>query len=232
MANRSAPARPGQPVEPESEFPSKAPPTLRLERRLTASQAARHTRLREAARELAAKGGYAAVTMRNVADRAGMGLATVYRYFSSKDHLIAEVHAARSQELIASLRADPPGGASAVERLNACFARMFEVTAENLELSAAGVAAVTSGDPAASAPEYWQTTVIAPYLDATLGDEDVGDRRALGEILGHLFFSLMVAMTGGHMSAGEATAVMGRAADLMLGSSGDVDRRTSGQSVA
>jgi AcrR family transcriptional regulator len=192
-------------------------PTLRLERRLTPSQAARRDRLREAARELASEGGYAAVTMRSVAERAGVGLATVYRYFSSKDHLIAEVHAAQSQQLIAGLRANPPRGASAADRVAAVFARMFEVTAENLDLSAAGVAAVTSGDPAASAPEYWQSAVIAPYLDAAFGDEDVGDRAALGEILGHLFFSLMVAMTAGHLDAAAATEVTRRAAQLMLG---------------
>jgi AcrR family transcriptional regulator len=217
MASRPGPARSNGTTDGGDASGAAAAPTLRLERRLTPSQAARRDRLRDAARELASEGGYAAVTMRSVADRAGVGLATVYRYFSSKDHLIAEVHAARSQELIAALRADPPRGVSAAERVADVFARMFEVTAENLELSAAGVAAVTSGDPAASAPEYWQSAVIAPYLDAAFGDEDVGDRAVLGEILGHLFFSLMIAMTAGRLDAAAATEVTRRAAQLMLG---------------
>jgi hypothetical protein len=72
MPNRPAPARTDRSVEPavervvESEFESRstAPPTLRLERRSTAAQAARHTRLRQGARELASAGSHANVPER------------------------------------------------------------------------------------------------------------------------------------------------------------------------
>jgi len=175
--------------------------TLRIERRLTPSQAERRDRLRQAAHELASAGGYSAVTIRSVAERAGVGPATVYRYFSSKDHLIAEVHAAESRRLVAELALlDLPSGASNVERLQAVFDRMLENTARDLDLAAAGVSAITSGDPAANAPEYWQRMVMSPYLEIALGSDESSDRRELGEILGHLYFSLMIAMTGGRMS--------------------------------
>ena len=59
----------------------------------TKDQQARRNRLVEAARELAHEGGYAAVTMHAVADRAEVGRATVYRYFASKDDLLTEVAA-------------------------------------------------------------------------------------------------------------------------------------------
>jgi AcrR family transcriptional regulator len=220
MAERPSPARAAGHAGKAPDSEAKAAPTLKLERRLTAPQAARRDRLRDAARELASEGGYAAVTMRNVATRAGVGLATVYRYFSSKDHLIAEVHAARSHEIIASLRANPPQGESAADRIASVFALMFGATADNLALSAAGIAAVTSGDPAASSPEYWQASVLDPYLDTAFGDEAPKDRAILGQILGHLFFSLMISMTAGHMSADEATAIMRQAAQRMFANPG------------
>ncbi|MBW2399623.1 MAG: helix-turn-helix transcriptional regulator, partial [Deltaproteobacteria bacterium] len=75
---------------------------LHLARRMTPAQAERRERLR----------GYAAVTIRSVAERAGMSLATVYRYFSSKDHLIAEVHAYESRNLAGELAAHAPRGAT------------------------------------------------------------------------------------------------------------------------
>lgn len=187
-----------------------------LERRLSASQSERRQRLREAARQLASEGGYAAVTMRNVAERAEVGLATVYRYFSSKNHLIAEVNGEKSRQLIASLQADPPAGKTATERVAAVFARMFEVTAEDLNLAAAGVMAMTSRDPAASSAEYWNTLIIGPFLDTALGGDDVDNREVLGEILGHLFFSLMIGLTAGRMETDEAKAVMNNAIHLML----------------
>jgi AcrR family transcriptional regulator len=175
---------------------------------LSASQIERRARLLESARELASEGGYAAVTMRDVAERAGVGLATVYRYFASKDHLIAEVNGERSRQLIAALQRDPPKGETAAERVAGVFDRMFEVTVEDLKIAAAGVVAMTSADPAASSPEYWNSAVIGPYLDAALGDADLGDRLVLGQILGHLFFSLMIGLTSGRMQIDGAKALM------------------------
>jgi len=48
-------------------------------RGLSGAQAARRARLVSAARALALDGGYGAVTMHDVADRAEVGRATVYR---------------------------------------------------------------------------------------------------------------------------------------------------------
>ena len=49
----------------------------------------RRRRVIDAAFELGADGGYDAVQMRDVAATANVALATIYRYFSSKDHLLA-----------------------------------------------------------------------------------------------------------------------------------------------
>ena len=47
------------------------------------------SRLVEEARIQAAQGGYSAVTVRSVAAACGVGVGTVYNYFSSKDELLA-----------------------------------------------------------------------------------------------------------------------------------------------
>jgi AcrR family transcriptional regulator len=190
---------------------------LLSERPRTPAQAERLERLRRAALELASEGGYAAVHMRAVARRADVGLATVYRYFSSKDHLIADVHAMLSLRVIADLQLHPPSGRSPEARLAEVFERMLDTTAGDLNLAAAGVAALTSGDAAVSAPEYWNREVMASYLQAALGAEEVGDRETLGEVLGHVFFSLMIGMATGQKSLPECKAVMGKAVRLALG---------------
>src|SRR5579875_1949448 len=56
---------------------------------LTARQLERRTRILETAIQLASEGGYDAVQMRDVAGQAGVALGTLYRYFSSKDQLLA-----------------------------------------------------------------------------------------------------------------------------------------------
>ena len=60
-------------------------------RRLTARQAEVVAKLVRAAEEETEEGGYAGLTVRTVARRAGVAPATAYTYFSSKDHLLAEV---------------------------------------------------------------------------------------------------------------------------------------------
>ncbi len=60
-------------------------------RRLTAKQADTVDRLGRAAVELLCRDGFAALTVRRVAAEAGVGAATAYTYFSSKEHLVAEV---------------------------------------------------------------------------------------------------------------------------------------------
>ena len=61
-------------------------------RRLTSRQAETVAKLTSAAMEEVRASGYAGLTIRNVAARAGVGAATAYMYFSSKEHLLAEVY--------------------------------------------------------------------------------------------------------------------------------------------
>jgi AcrR family transcriptional regulator len=60
-------------------------------RRLTARQADTVDRLGRAAIDLLRREGFAGLTVRRVAAEAGVGAATAYTYFSSKEHLVAEV---------------------------------------------------------------------------------------------------------------------------------------------
>ena len=54
----------------------------------SAAQRERRQRILDATLTLASRGGYEAVQMRAVADRAGVALGTLYRYFPSKIHLL------------------------------------------------------------------------------------------------------------------------------------------------
>ncbi len=201
---------------PESEWPEPKLGKLLSTRRRTPAQEQRLERLRKVTIKLASEGGYAAVTMRAVAEQAGVGLATVYRYFSSKDHLIADVHAMRSAETIRHLQKDPPAGETPAARVASVFCLMLDSTAKNLSLASAGVSAITSGDPVAGSAQYWHQMALSAYLDVALGDEDVGDRRLLGEILGHVFFSLMVGMATGLRKPGECKQTMTHAVHMVF----------------
>lgn len=78
-------------------------------RRLSAKQADTVDRLGKAAIELLGREGFGALTVRRVAAQAGVGAATAYTYFSSKEHLVAEVFWRRLVEspLVAHESDDP-----------------------------------------------------------------------------------------------------------------------------
>jgi TetR/AcrR family transcriptional regulator, cholesterol catabolism regulator len=201
--------------------------TLLLARRMTPAQAARRTRAIEAARVLAQEGGYAAVNMTDVAARAGFGRATLYRYFASKDHLLAEVTTRWGAEIIADLRARPPRGRTAGERVASVFERVFQVASEQSRLTEAAVTAALSADP--SAVTAWQSAggLVEGYLDSAIGDEPFAEREAAGRALGYVFLSTLILMTSGRISAEQAVAELASAVRLMLGERDRSTRRTS-----
>lgn len=95
--------------------------TENVERKL----AARHDAIMAAAEAAASEGGMAAVQIASMAERAGIAAGTVYRYFPSKNELVAALVAAVSGREIEAVRraaAAAPGPLSALAAAIATFA--------------------------------------------------------------------------------------------------------------
>jgi AcrR family transcriptional regulator len=199
---------------------SAAAETLTIERRLSAAQVKRRGRVRDAARALAEEGGYPAVTMDAVADRSGVARATIYRYFASKDHLLAEVTADWAASLIDELRARPPRGSSPARRVARAFRWILEVTAGHPRLTASIVASITSSEPEAVRAGARFGSILPSLLDVALGDADVSRRAEAERILGHVFFSVLVNTTTGRIPGDEGPAAIDAAADLLFPAEG------------
>ena len=93
--------------------------------RVTARLAARHEAIIGAARALASESGLAAVQIVPVAERAGIAAGTVYRYFPSKDDLVAALVGATAEREIAAMRsaaAAAPGPLSGLAAAIMAFA--------------------------------------------------------------------------------------------------------------
>ena len=65
----------------------------------TPGQRARYDRVIAAATEVLIAGGQEAVQMKDLAQRAGVSLATLYRYFPAKDYVLLAVTLSRSNDL-------------------------------------------------------------------------------------------------------------------------------------
>jgi TetR/AcrR family transcriptional regulator, cholesterol catabolism regulator len=85
---------------------------------LTASQLARRERIVKVALNLLVNGDYEKIQMKDVAEASDVALGTVYRYFTSKEHLFAAVQLEWVKSLHRQILRRPPSGQSNLERLS------------------------------------------------------------------------------------------------------------------
>lgn len=184
---------------------------------LTAKQSARRGRVIEAAMDLAREGGYEAVQMRDVAARADVALGTVYRYFSSKDDLLAAVWADWRAALENRLHhGQPLVGATRAERVTDFLQRATRPLERNPKLAAALVTSYASSDAQATSHQRevssWMTRIVVEVLDGLPPDEAQGIR----EVLGHVWYSALLGWVQGRLEAPQMYALLANTCHLLL----------------
>ena len=112
-------------------------------RRLTAKQAETVERLSNAAIDVLSREGFSGLTIRMVAAEAGVGAATAYTYFSSKEHLVAEVFWRR----LTSSAVQPTESPDAAVRVIAVLRQIALLVADEPALAGAVTNALLSADP-------------------------------------------------------------------------------------
>jgi AcrR family transcriptional regulator len=188
-----------------------------VETALTRSQAARRQRVVAAALELGSKGGYDAVQMRDVATTAGVALGTIYRYFSSKDHLLAEAMVDWVRELGTRVRNRPPKGATVADRVIEVLRRATRAMEADPQLSEAVIMALASTDPHAARCQREVGGVITETMAIAFPDEfDQKVRDDIVRTLGHVWFSALVGWVNDWFGISQAGDELEIAAHLLL----------------
>jgi len=103
----------------------------------TAAQHGRHDRILAAATAMLAAGGEDALQMKDLSQRAGVSLATLYRYFPAKDHVLLAILLSRYTTALARVTAELPAGATARERVTSHLLREFRAEQREPRLTAA-----------------------------------------------------------------------------------------------
>lgn len=148
-------------------------------RRLTEKQADTVARLTQAAVEVLREEGFTGLTVRMVAARAGVAPATAYTYFSSKEHLVAEVFWRRLANAPTADAADVEN-TSRADRVVAVLRGIALLLADEPELAAAVTSALLGQDPDV---EHLRARIgldIRHRISAALGaDSDPDELEAL-----------------------------------------------------
>jgi AcrR family transcriptional regulator len=165
---------------------------------LTRSQAARRERVIRAAIDLGSTGGYDAVQMRDVATTAGVALGTIYRYFSSKDHLLAAAMVEWTHDLERRVGQRPPKGDTITERVGDVLRRATRAMEKEPKLSEAVVTALLSPDRGAAACQEEVSASMTRILSTALGDDfDPAFKTQATRTLGHVWFSALIGWVNG-----------------------------------
>ncbi|WP_405634971.1 TetR family transcriptional regulator [Streptomyces sp. NBC_01178] len=168
---------------------------------LTERQEARRRRILHACAQLAGRGGFEAVQMREVAEAAGVALGTLYRYFPSKIHLLVATLQDQLQQLRTTLRRRPPAGDDAAQRVAEALMRAFRALRREPHLADAMVRALTFADRGVS-PEVDTVSRLttAIILDAA-GLEHPGPGQLCAvRVIEHTWHSALIAWLSGRAS--------------------------------
>ena len=184
---------------------------------LTKGQAARRQRVVSAAMELGSAGGYDAVQMRDVATTADVALGTIYRYFSSKDHLLAEALVEWVRDLGRRVQARPPRGGTVAERVLDVLRRATRAMETDPQLSEAVLTALASTDPHAARCQREVGLVMADTMALAFpADFDEATRDDIVRTLGHVWFSSLIGWVNRWYGISQAGDELRIAAHLLL----------------
>ena len=191
--------------------------SLVVRRTLSDEQVERRARVVRAAMELAETGGYDAVVMKTVAERSGVALATLYRWFASKDHLLTEVLLTWGGELSETLGADPPTGPRP-----GGTGRRGPADGDGDARRRARSSRRRSSRPCSrwsrrcSTRRPTSTRWSSRWIDIALGDDELPDREEVVKVLELVCFASIIALVSGRETSAYARDQLAAAARLLL----------------
>jgi AcrR family transcriptional regulator len=180
-------------------------------RHLTERQAEVVRRLLDATAVEVGASGYAGLSVRNVARRAGVAPATAYTYFSSKDHLLAEL-LWRRMVALPPVAADPDD--PLVERLDRTVQMMVLLTTGSPIVVGACTAALLNATPDVKRlRDRIGLEIHRRFVDA-LGE---GIDPEVVAVLEATYSGALLIAGMGHMAYDEVPGFVAQAAGLMIG---------------
>jgi TetR/AcrR family transcriptional regulator, cholesterol catabolism regulator len=183
---------------------------------LRAPQLARKKRIVAAAIDLAERGGYDAVQMRDVAKRANVALGTLYRYFPSKDQLLASVWIDWSHEIEAEILRQRLRGDTAAERIMDFVRRVTKALELEPMLASALVKSLLAPDVSAEESRQEMRAMLGRVIDEELSEMPTGTRVDIRDIIGQVFYANIVLWVNGRMPVERLYENMATACRLLL----------------
>jgi AcrR family transcriptional regulator len=180
------------------------------------ASARRREAILDATLTAAAAGGYEAVQMRAVAERVGIAVGTLYRYFPSKTHLLVSALTREFERL--DISCDWSAVATTPqERLGLLTARLHDDWQRDPQLTAAMTRAFVIADTSAAGAVNQAAGVIEGLLATTLaGGEPTDHHRQIAGLIADVWLANLTAFISNRATAAHARDHIDRAVGLLL----------------
>ena len=183
----------------------------------SAAQRERRKRILDATLALASKGGYDAVQMRAVSERADVALGTLYRYFPSKIHLLVGALIGEMDQIQDKLDRKPIPGDTPTERMLFVLSRVTRNMQRDPMLTEAMTRAFMFADPSAAVEVNTVAQQMTRMFTRAMHDgEPSADDIAIARVIGDVWLSNLVAWVTRRASADDVSSRLELAARLLL----------------
>jgi TetR/AcrR family transcriptional regulator, cholesterol catabolism regulator len=182
-------------------------------------QRERRTRILDATIALASQGGFEAVQMRTVAERADVALGTLYRYFPSKIHLLVTALSREFERADADMARNPVPGDTPADRVVHVLHAMTRGLQDDQHLTEALTRAFMFADRSARHELNGVGLLLIRMLTRAMHPEGTpasDEDQAIARVIGDVWLAALMAWVTGRSSAEETSAHMERAVRLIL----------------
>jgi len=184
----------------------------------SSAQRERRKRILDATLALASKGGYEAVQMRSVAERADVALGTLYRYFPSKIHLLVSALARELERTQERTERIPMPGDTPFDRLMFILSRMTQGMQRDPQLTEAMTRAFMFADASAAAEVDTVGRLMDRMIARAMTDGvPTEDQLAVARVISDVWLSNLVAWVTRRASATDVANRVELTIALLLG---------------
>ncbi|MCB0896958.1 MAG: TetR/AcrR family transcriptional regulator [Nocardioides sp.] len=185
----------------------------------SAAQRDRRKRILDATIALASQGGFDAVQMRAVAEKADVALGTLYRYFPSKIHLLVSALHREFERTETALRDKPVEGDTTADRVITVLKRTTRGMQSDAQLTEALTRAFMFADASVAAEIHQVGMLLTSMLTHAMypeGHEVTDEDVQIARVIGDVWLSALVGWVTGRNSAAETGQQIEVAVRLLL----------------
>ena len=215
----SSPAQTNPPSGSESRPPQVMPVSVLAESELgSEAQRERRKRILDATLAIASKGGYEAVQMRAVAERADVAVGTLYRYFPSKVHLLVSALGREFERIDAKADRAALAGGTPYQRLNLMVGKLNRAMQRNPLLTEAMTRAFVFADASAAGEvDHVGKLMDSMFARAMSEGEPTEDQYHIARVISDVWLSNLLAWLTRRASATDVSKRLDLAVRLLIG---------------